>query len=188
MRLKVLAFAGLLAFGAAGTGCGKPSNTTTKSAANEVPTEVKAAFPEARTVTAQHKELSSGQITSIEKESGAKLRGEDFQSFVAHDSSRKQLGLATLTDVERSGGKVRLLVVYTNDLKIKKVTPVEGSGDLVSVAFLGQFIGKDHDEAFHVGKDIEYNGKNRVGAEAIAHALKRDLLAMQTLYGQSHGH
>lgn len=190
MRLKVLAFASLLAFGAAGTGCGeRPSNTTTKSVdANEVPTEAKAAFPEAQTVTAQHKELTSEQIASIEKKSGAKLSGEDFHSFVAHDSSRKQLGLATLTDVEGSGSTVRLLVVYTNDLKVKKVTPVEGSGDVVSLAFLGQFAGKDHDQPFHVGEDVEYGGKNRVAAEAVAHALKRDVLAMQALYGKTHGH
>ena len=83
---------------------------------------------------------------------------------------------------------MQLVVVYTNDIEIKKVTPVKGSGDVATPAFLDQFVGKDHDQPFHVDKDIKYTGSSKAAAEAVAHALKRDILAMQTLYGKAHSH
>lgn len=215
MGLKVLALAGLFAFAAAGAACSgqrseqppgananqasvRPSNAATKpETANEgagkghkdeMPAAVKAAFPGALSIHAEHKDLTAKQTASIEKDSGAKLGGKEFHSFVAHDASEKQIGVATLTDVQGAGGPLRLLVLYTDEMKIKRVTPVEGGGDVVSPAFLDQFVGHGHDDAFHVGMDIKYDGGNRAAAEAVAHAVKRDVLAMQTLYGKSHGH
>jgi hypothetical protein len=167
---------------------GNPNkNSADEANSDEVPAEVKAAFPEAASVTLQHKDLTARQIASIEKDSGAKIGGVDFYSFVAHDGSHKEVGVATLTDVEGAGSPVRLVVVYTTDLKIKKVTPAKGSGDVVSPAFLDQFVGKDHQSKFHVGDDIKYDGPNQDGAQAVAHAVKRDVLAMQALYGKAHG-
>ena len=163
-------------------------NSAGEASDDEVPAEVKAAFPEAASVTIQRKALTAEQIASIEKDSGVKIAEKDFHSFVAHDSSHKQIGTSTLTDVEGAGGPVRLVVVYTNDGKIKKITPVTGSGDVVSPAFLDQFIGKDHSGKFHVGDDIKYDGTNQAAAEAVTHAVKRDVLAMHALYGKEHGH
>lgn len=169
-------------------GTGHDKNAAGGGHEDEVPAAVKAAFPEARSVHAEHKDLTAKQIASIEKDSGAKLEGADFHSFVAHDASEKQVGVATLTDVEGAGGPLRLLVLYTDEMKIKRVTPVEGGGDVASPAFLGQFEGLGHDDAFHVGEDLKYNGGNRAAAEAVARAVKRDVLAVQTLYGKKHGH
>ena len=163
-------------------------NPAGEASSDEVPAEVKAAFPDAASVSLQHKDLTAKQIASVEKESGAKIAEKDFHSFVAHDSSHKQIGAATLTNVEVAGGPVRLVVVYTNDGKIKKITPVTGGGDVVSPAFLDQFVGKDHHGKFHVGDDIKYDGANHAAAEAVAHAVKRDVLAMHALYGKEHGH
>lgn len=158
---------------------------------DETPAAVKAAFPDAQTISKQHKDLTKSQIASIEKESGTKLGDTDFHSFVAYgmqSGKRAQLGAATVVDVEGSGGPMELVVIYTNDITIKKVTPVKGSGDVAAPAFLDQFVGKDHDQKFHVGEDIKYSGSNKAAAEAVTHALKRDILAMQTLYGKAHGH
>lgn len=211
MRLNVLILAGLIMTAAIATACSKGApeqssnaartdnrntqargnlnkNSATAASQDEVPAEVKAAFPDAPIVTLQHKDLSAKQISSVEKDSGAKLADRDFHSFVAHDSSHKQIGAATVTDAEAPGGPVRLVVVYTNDGKIKKVTAVKGSGDFVSPAFLDQLVGKDHHDAFHVGEDLRYDGSNQAAAEAVAHAVKRDVLAMHALYGKEHGH
>ncbi len=162
-----------------------------EAAGDEAPAAVKAAFPDAQSIAKQHKDLTAGQIAAIEKESGAKLGDTDFHNYVAYgtkDGKRAQLGAATVVDVQGAGEPVQLVVVYTNDIAIKNVSPVKGSGDFVSPAFLGQFTGKDHDEKFHVGEDLKYGGSNKAAAEAVAHALKRDILAMQTLYGKAHGH
>lgn len=212
MRLKVLTMVALLILAGVTTACSKPApeqpsnaaaragnsnsqpannpnkNSAAGASSDEVPAEVKAAFPDAASVTIQHKDLTDKQIASVEKESGAKVAGKDFHSYVAHDSSHKQIGAATVTDVEGAGGPIRLVVVHTNDGKIKKVTPVTGSGDVVSAAFLDQFVGKDHHGRFHVGDDVKYDGANQSAAQAIAHAVKRNVLAMHALYGKEHGH
>lgn len=212
VRLNMLVLSGLLAVAAIAAACSKPAsenlsnapaktpNKNEQAAANlnknpageaqqeEVPAQVKAAFPEAQSVSLQHKDLTSGQISSIEKEAGAKLADSDFHSFVAHDSSHKQIGSATLTEVEGAGEPAQLLVVYTNDVTINKVTPLKGSGDVVSPSFLDQFVGLDHHSVFHVGDDLKYDGANKDAAQAVAHAVKRDVLAMQALYGKKHGH
>ncbi len=212
MKLNLSIVVMLIMLAVMATGCSKPApeqssntsartdnkngqpagNVNTNAAAaagnGEVPAEVKAAFPEAASITLQHKDLTDKQIASIEKESGAKLSDKDFHSYVAHDGSHKVVGTATLTDVEGAGEPVQLLVVYTDDGKIKKVTPVKGSIDVGSSSFLDQFIGKDHDDAFHVGTDLKYDGSNQGAAQAVAHAVKRDVLAMHALYGKEHGH
>lgn len=212
MRSRVLLLAIVLVFAALGAACSKPaldqnSNTATRTenknaqasgnlnknsggeaSKDEVPAEVKAAFPDANMVTMQHKDLTAKQIESIEKDSGSKLSDKDFHSFIAHDSAHKQVGTATMTNIEAAGGPVQLLVIYTNDGKIKKITPLKGSGDVVSAAFLDQFAGKDHDDAFHVDNDLKYDGANKDAALAVAHAVKRDVLAMHALYGKEHGH
>jgi hypothetical protein len=171
----------------------QPAGTATQPAGkdDETPAAVKAAFPDAQTITKQHKDLTAGQIASIEKESGTKLGDTDFHNFVAYgmqNGKRAQLGAATVVDVTGAGEPMQLVVVYTNDIEIKKVTPVKGSGDVSTAAFLDQFVGKDHDLPFQVGKDIKYTGSNKAAAEAVTHALKRDILAMQTLYGKAHSH
>ena len=171
----------------------QPAGTAPQPASkeDETPAAVKAAFPDAQTISKQHKDLTAGQIASIEKESGSKLGDTDFHSYVAYgmqNGKRAQLGAATVVDVTGAGEPMQLVVVYTNDIEIKKVTPVKGSGDVATPAFLDQFVGKDHDQKFHVGEDIKYSGSNKAAADAVTHALKRDILAMQTLYGKAHSH
>jgi hypothetical protein len=86
------------------------------------------------------------------------------------------------------GQPVQLVVVYKNDGAIKKVVAAIGNITAASAAFLDQFVGKGHHDEFHVGGDITYSGSNITAAEAVAHALKRDVLIMQALYGKAHGH
>ncbi|MBI3652706.1 MAG: hypothetical protein HY231_16915 [Acidobacteria bacterium] len=176
------------------TNTGSPathSDEKSAAAGEETPPAVKAAFPDAQSITELHKDLTAGQIATIEKESGAKLGDTDFHNYVAYgtkDGKRAQLGAATVVEVQGADEPVQLVVVYSNDIAIKSVAAVKGSGDVVAPGFLAQFIGKDHDEKFHVGEDLKYSGSHKAAAEAVAHALKRDILAMQTLYGKAHGH
>lgn len=215
MRWKLFVLVGLLMFAALGAACSnsgtekiansntapkadmaKKSNANhseekTEAAGDETPAAIKAAFPDAQSISELHKDLTPKQITTIEKESGVKLGDTDFHNYVAFgmkDGKRAQLGAATVAEVQGAGEPVQLVVVYTNDIAIRSITPIKGSGDFLSAAFLGQFAGKDHDEKFHVGEDLKYSGSNKTAAEAVAHALKRDILAMQTLYGKAHGH
>ncbi|GEM_PF-935498 len=215
MRLKSYFFIGVLLLTAIAAACSKPetasppaSNTAAKPEAakapaadgheekpeakgEDIPPEVKAAFPEAQTISKQHKDLTAGQIASIEKGSGSKLDDTDFHNYVAYGmegGKRTQLGAATIVDIEGAGAPMQLLVVYSNDIVIKKISVIKGSGDAASPAFLNQFAGKDHDQKFHVGADLKYSGSNKESAEAVAHALKRDILAMQALYGKAHTH
>jgi hypothetical protein len=157
----------------------------------ETPAAVKAAFPEAKSITMQHKDLTANHVSTLEKDYGVKVKPTDFHSYVAYGSGsgkRTQLGAATLVDVEGAGEPAQLVIVYSNDIVIKKITPVKGSGDAVSSSFLDQFVEKDHDQPFQVGKDIKYNGNNKAAAEAVANAIKRDILSMQMLYGKAHSH
>ncbi|MEW6732875.1 MAG: hypothetical protein AB1489_16235 [Acidobacteriota bacterium] len=221
MKLKILAFIGILLLAGFVVACSKstpehpksePSNTAQQpesvkeptatvpavshepnhdSNKDEIPSAVKAAFPEAQTISTQHKDLTPEQISSIEKNSGAKFTSNDFHSYIAYGSQggkRTQLGAATLVDIEGTGEPIQLVVVYSNDIVIKKVVPVKGNGDVTSPTFLNQFIGKDHDQAFQVGKDIKFSSKNQNAAQAVAHAVKRDILAMQAIYGKPHSH
>lgn len=155
-----------------------------------VPATIKAAFPNAE-IKKQHKDLTPSQISSIEKGSGSKLNDTDVHTFVAYGTEsgkHTQLGAATVADVSGAGEPIQLAIIYTNDITIKKIAPIKGSSDVTYSTFLDQFAGKDHDQPFHVGQDIEYSGKNKNAAEAVAHALKRDILTMQMLYGNAHSH
>jgi hypothetical protein len=157
----------------------------------ETPDAVKAAFPEAQSITMQHKDLTASHVSALEKDYGVKVKPTDFHTFVAYGTGsgkRTQLGAATIVDVEGTGEPAQLVVIYSNDIVIKKVTPVKGSSDVVSPSFLNQFVEKNHDQPFQVGKDIKYNGNNKAAAEAVANAIKHDILSMQMLYGKAHSH
>lgn len=162
---------------------------TTKS--TDLSTVVKAAFPEAESIKMRHKDLNASHVAQTEKIYGVKLVESDFHTYVAYgtqNGKRAQLGAATVVDVAGTEGPVQLVVVYSNDIVIKKVIPVKGSGDLVAPAFLDQFAGKNHDEKFEFGKEIKYQGKNTTGAQAITEAIKKDILSLQALYGKAHAH
>jgi hypothetical protein len=168
-----------------------PASSHGSSSKDEIPAEIKTAFPDAQTITMQHKDITAGQASAFQKDYGVKLKEGDYHTYVAYgegSGKRTQLGAATLVDVEGAGEPLQLVVTYNNDIVIKKVTPVKGSGDLVSPAFLDQFSGKNHDQSFQVGKDIKYTGNNKAAAEAVAGTIKRDILSMQALYGKQHSH
>lgn len=148
---------------------------------NEAPAEVKSAFPKAATVTVRHKELTLDQVQSIERESGATLVDRDFHSFVAHDGSHRQIGSATISRIRRPA--MRLVVLFTPSMKIKKVSAIEGNNDIIGKAFLDQFAGKDVKALFRIGQDLKYEGPSRQDAAAVARAIQRDVMAMETLYG-----
>jgi hypothetical protein len=158
---------------------------------DKIPSEVKAAFPEAQSITMLHKDLTASHVSSIQKDYGVKLKEDDYHTYVAYSTGsgkKTQLGAATLVDVEGAGEPAKLLITYSNDIVIKKVSPLKGSGDVLSPAFLDQFSNKDHDQPFQLGKDIKYTGENRAAADAVTGAIKRDILSMQALYGKSHTH
>lgn len=146
----------------------------------EVPAEVKSAFSKAATVTVQHKELTLDQVKSIERESEATIVGSDFHSFTAQDRSQRQIGAATISEIKQS--EMRLLIVFTPLMKIKNVTVVEGSRDLVGRPFFDQFAGKDSKNVFRIGQDLKYDGPNKQDAGVVARVIKRDVLAMHALY------
>jgi hypothetical protein len=170
---------------------GSDQGSSHGSSKDEIPADVKALFPDAQSIAMLHKDFNAGHVASVEKDYGLRLKETDYHTYVAYKTDggkRSQIGAATVVDVEGAGEPIQMAVAYSNDIVIKNIKPLKGSSDVASAAFLNQFIGKNHDEPFQVGKDIKYQGNNKAAAEAVALAVKRDILSMQTLYGKAHTH
>lgn len=173
---------------------GTVAANTTLSAANvapktdeETPASVKAAFPDARSFTKQHKDLTDAQIASIEKDTGAKVSDKDHHSYLAFSTAggtRKQLGAATVIKVD---GK-DYVIVYENKDGSPVIKEVRDGGGALPSPFLKQFAGKGHDDDLLPGADIKANGANEAQVKAITEAVRVDVLAMQALYGAAHSH
>lgn len=168
------------------------ANTTgaeeTKSAAtttDDVPANVRAAFPDAQSITKQHKDLTSAQIASIEKETKTKVTDNDHHSYLGFSTSggaRKQIGAATVVDAAGH----QMVVVYESRNGLPFIKEVRAEG--VAPAFLDQFKGKGHDDKFQIGQDLKAQGVDQATASAASEAVRRDIMTMQTLYGSSHAH
>src|SRR5262249_59120844 len=80
-----------------------PTATDT-SQGNEIPAAVRAALPNAQSITKQHKDLTDAQAARIEKQTGLKLDDKDHHSYLAFANdggARKQIGAATLVNAGR---------------------------------------------------------------------------------------
>ena len=151
----------------------------------DIPAGVRAAFPDAQSITKQHKDLTAAQIASIEKETGTKVDDTDHHSYLAFSTSggaRKQVGAATVVE---AGGK-QLVVVYESREGLPYIKEVRGDG--VAQGFLDQFKGKGHDDKFRVGQDLKAQGVDDATAKSVADAIRRDIMTMETLYGSEHSH
>lgn len=138
------------------------------------PAEVKAAFPDATSVTMQMTKTKAGG---------------DFMSYVAFTTKsgeKAAVGVATMVAVE---GATYLLTV-DNDIRIKRVTVVKSGGkpEVEGDAFLSQFTGKSHDDAIQMGKDIKFAGTDRAYAEKVVNAVKAAEMMLQEQYGKPHAH
>ncbi|MDQ3258549.1 MAG: hypothetical protein M3R15_32480 [Acidobacteriota bacterium] len=163
------------------------SETATSGAATsgDVPANVRAVFPDAQSLTAQHKDLSAATISSIEKASGNKVADKDHHAYLAFSTSggaRRQIGAATVIKAEGQ----EMVVVYDSKEGSPVIREVRG-GNLPS-SFLDQFKGKGHDNPLAFGNDIKASGAPETTARAVTSAIKADVLAMQSLYGSSHSH
>jgi hypothetical protein len=153
-----------------------------KAASDDIPAPVHAVFPDAQSITKEHKEMSAATIASIEKTAGSKVPDTDHHSYVAYSTSggaRKQIGAATVVE---AGGK-KMVVVYesrNNQPYIKEVR-VEG----LAPAFLDQFKGKGADDKFQIGQDLKAQGVADATAKAIATSIHIDVVTMRTLYGST---
>ncbi len=164
------------------------TGTTANPAATtgeDVPASVRAALPDAQSITKQHKDLTPAQISSIEKETGSKAPDTDHHSYLAFSTSggtRKQTGAATVVG---AGGK-QIIVVYESRNGLPFIKDVRGES--VPQSFLDQFKGKGHDDKYQIGDDLKAQGVDEATAKAIASAIHVDIMTMQTLYGSTHAH
>lgn len=164
------------------------TGTTTSPAATtseDVPASVRAALPDAQSITKQHKDLTPAQISSIEKETGGKAPDTDHHSYLAFSTSggtRKQTGAAT---VVVANGK-QIVVVYESRDGLPFIKEVRG--EAVPQTFLDQFKGKGHDNKYQIGGDLKAQGVDEATAKSIASAIHVDIMTMQTLYGSAHAH
>jgi len=200
LTVIVLAFAALLA-GA----CSSPaSNTTTATnqtapqnanTANnsattaktdeDVPASVKTVFPDAQSITTQHKDIPEAKIAAIEKNTGGKVPDKDHHSYLAFatkDGKRTQIGAATGI---KADGKENVIIYETNN---GMPTVKEVRADGVAKEFLAQFAGKNHDTPIKFGEDIKANGADEAMAKSITQAVRIDVLTMEALYGAEHTH
>ena len=172
-----------------------PSNANSNAAATasdnhgasdtDIPASVRAVFPDAQSITKQHKDISSAQAAAIEKETGSKLPDTDHHSYLAFSTTggvRKQIGAASIV---KAGGK-DVVVVYESREGMPVIREVRAEG--VAQGFLDQFKGKGHDDKFQIGGDLKAQGVDEATAKAIASAVRIDILTMQTLYGAAHSH
>ena len=170
------------------------TNTATKTAENtatapkkeeEAPAAIKAVFPDAESITKQHKDIPKEAIADIEKDAGAKAPDTDHHSYLAFKTeggTRKQIGAATLV---KADGKDAVIIYDSKDGSpfIKEVK-IDG----VAADFLKQFSGKGHDSKMQIGQDLKANGVDEKTAKAIAEAVRVDAMTMQALYGKAHSH
>lgn len=171
----------------------KPTNATATAAntatapkkEDETPAAVKAVFPDAESITKQHKDIPKEAITDIEKDAGAKVPDTDHHSFLAFKTeggTRKQIGAATLLKADDK----ELVVIYESKDGLPYIKEVKIEG--VAADFLKQFNGKGHDDKLQIGKDLKANGVDEKTAKAIAEAVRIDAMTMQKLYGKAHSH
>ncbi len=168
------------------------TTTNTNSAAplksgtsEDVPANVRAVFPEAQSITKQHKDLTPEQIALIEKETKTKVTDTDHHSYLAFSTNggaRKQIGAATVIEAD---GK-QMIVVYESRNGLPTIKEVRADG--VAQTFLDQFKGKGHDDKFQIGQDLKAQGVGQATATAVSDAVRRDSVTMQTLYGSAHAH
>lgn len=162
------------------------SNAPLKSETSEdVPANVRAVFPEAQSITKQHKDLTPDQIASIEKETKTTVTDKDHHSYLAFSTNggaRKQIGAATVVEAD---GK-QMIVVYESRNGLPFIKEVRAEG--IPQTFLDQFKGKGHDDKFQIGQDLKAQGVNQATAAAVSDAVRRDSVTMQTLYGSAHAH
>ena len=196
----VVAFSafGIACSGTGEKGAGTGSNTATAPAAappksngasggetSDAPAIVRAALPDAQSITAQHKDLSASQVSEIEKETGTKIKETDHHSYLGFSTAggaRRQIGAATLVN---AGGK-EMVILYESREGVPYIKEVRAAG--VAQAFLDQFKGKGHDDKFQLGQDIKAQGVDEATAKAAADAIRQDTRIMQALYGGDHTH
>lgn len=201
LTVIVLAFAALLA-GA----CSSPASNTTTNSINQaapqnsntannsattaktdedVPASVKAVFPDAQSITTQHKDIPAEKIAAIEKDTGGKVPDKDHHSYLAfatRDGKRTQIGAAT---VVKADGK-EIIIIYESKNGMPTVKEVRADG--VGREFLAQFAGKNHDTPIKFGEDIKANGADEATAKSVTQAVRIDVLSMEALYGAAHTH
>ncbi len=155
------------------------------TASGDTPASVRAAFPDAQSITTQHKDISASQVSTIEKDTNTKVAERDHHSYLAFSTTggaRKQIGAATV--VEANGKE--MVVVYESRNGVPYIKEVRAEG--VPQSFLDQFKGKGHDDKFQLGGDLKANGADDATARAAAAAIRQDAVIMQTLYGGKHSH
>ncbi len=159
--------------------------STSAATSEDVPASVRAAFPDAPSITKQHKDITPAQSAAIEKASDGKLPDTDHHSYLAFSTTggaRKQIDAATVIE---ANGKP-MVVVYESRDGLPFIREVRGEG--VPQPFLDQFKGKGHDDKFQIGQDLKTQGADDATAKAAASAIRIDIMTMQTLYGSAHAH
>lgn len=160
-------------------------NTDPAKAGGDIPASVRAALPDAQSITKQHKDISPAQSAAIQQETGSKVPDTDHHSYLAFSNSsgtRQQIGAAT---VVKSNGK-EMVIVYENREGKPYIKEVRAEG--VPQAFLEQFKGKGHDDKFQINQDLKAQGLDDAAAKAWAEAVRVDIMTMQTLYGAPDKH
>ena len=155
--------------------------------ADDIPAAVRAAFPNAQSITKQHKDLTDAQAAGIEKKAGVKLDDKDHHSYLAsatESGTRKQIGAAAVVKAE---GR-ELVIVYGSEKGSPVINEVHGESGGIPHAFLDQFKGKGHDNKLRLGQDIKAQGVGEALARTVTDAIRLDVVTMQTLYGAAHSH
>ncbi len=164
------------------------TNTTHAGGAetkDDVPAIVRAALSDAQSIQTQHKDLSSSQVSTIEKETSTKIKDTDHHSYLGFTTSggtRRQSGAATVVE---AGGK-QMVIIYESRNGVPYIKEVRAEG--VPQAFLDQFKGKGHDDKLQIGQDVKAQGLDEATARTAADAIRQDTRIMQTLYGGAHAH
>jgi len=161
------------------------TNAPHTTMADDTPAAVKAVFPDAQSITTQHKDVPADKIASIEKDTSSKVPDKDHHSYLAFSATggaRKQIGAATIVKVD--GREV--VIVYDNKDGSPIIREIRAEG--VPAPFLAQFAGKGHDNDLLLGADIKASGAGDAQAKAITEAIRVDVLTMQALYGAAHKH
>ena len=145
-----------------------------------------AIFPEAKKFVLRNPILTPNQIAAIEKELGAKLRAEDQKPvfYIPISNEKKPIGLVLFANAEGPSGIIEGAVGLDMRGKVVKVEVYahEEADTITGEEFLRQFIGKNIDDTFRVGVDVEAAEGYEDASNAVALIPKKTLVMSYALF------
>jgi len=163
--------------------------TGNESAGEAAPAEIAAFFPSA-TLTKKAFPMDAEAASHMSEGSGVKFSGEEKEWEVYEASQNGQrVGLAVMTHSDLpDGGDMHIAFAVDKNFKITQTAVSEAPDVAKMKTFIAQTVGKTHDAAFKVGKDLKAPaGLSPQVAQIAADAVHKGVLILEENFNPLHG-